>query len=260
MLKKEISDSKKLGRLPSDRPRVLYFMMLPHLDVKGRLYADPQKIKGQIVTMLPYSPAAIQKALEQLHEVGLIVLYQINGDQYLEYTRFSDFQRINADREAESKISGPTPDNSGVIQRTPLKLSKDKLSLSKDKEMSIFDESRKLFKGTKRGLQTEFDNFRKHEDWEDVLPLLKPAVVNQIAWRVEDGRYWKNFKTWINQRCWEETQGVSCVVLPKLFPISGKTCSYEGCTLPAVYKDTSGSYDHYKCNEHLPDEVKKLYG
>ena len=42
MLKKEISDSKKLGRLPSDRPRVLYLMMLPHLDVKGRLYADPK--------------------------------------------------------------------------------------------------------------------------------------------------------------------------------------------------------------------------
>jgi len=78
----------------------------------------------------------------------------------------------------------------------------------KNKYMSIFDESRKLFKGTKRGLSTEYENFvKKHKDWKAVLPLLLPAVKNQIIWRAEDKRYWKNFKTWINNRCWEETRG-----------------------------------------------------
>ena len=134
MLKKEISDSKKLGRLPSDRPRVLYFMMLPHLDIVGRMYADPEKIKGQVVTMLRYSTASIQKALEQLHEVGLITLYSENGDQYLEYTRFSDFQKLYPDRESKTKIPAPTHDNSCARKINPLKLSKVKLSKEKRRE------------------------------------------------------------------------------------------------------------------------------
>lgn len=45
----------------------------------------------------------------------------------------------------------------------------------------------------------------------------------------------------------------------RLLPIVGKTCSEPGCRLPAVYKDTSGSYDYYRCVNHLPPEVKELY-
>lgn len=129
--------------------------------------------------------------------------------------------------------------------------------------MSIFDEARKLFKGTKRGLKTEYDNFiKKHTDWREVLKFLTPAVSQQIEWRAEDGRYWKHFKTWINNRCWEETKGVSQTESkskPKLFPISGKVCSVKGCRMPAVYLDASGNYDSYKCNEHLPLKVKESY-
>ncbi len=45
----------------------------------------------------------------------------------------------------------------------------------------------------------------------------------------------------------------------QLFPIKGKNCNVQGCNLPAVYKDSSGSYDSYACAEHMPDKVKKLY-
>jgi len=45
----------------------------------------------------------------------------------------------------------------------------------------------------------------------------------------------------------------------KLFPISGKTCSREDCGLPAVYKDSSGGYDHFFCSDHMPEKVKAKY-
>ena len=45
----------------------------------------------------------------------------------------------------------------------------------------------------------------------------------------------------------------------KLYPISGKTCGKQGCSLPAVYKDSSGSYDHYYCGNHMPESVKANY-
>jgi len=133
MLKKEMSNSRKLGNVKTDRARVVYFMMFPHLDVMGRLDADVKRIKGQITTMLPYSEKSIQACLEQLHEAHLVTLYVNCEQQYLEYARFDDFQNLNPAREAESSILGSTHKDSRVLQRTPLKLSKVKLREVKTK-------------------------------------------------------------------------------------------------------------------------------
>ncbi|MFX1588985.1 MAG: hypothetical protein ACFFC1_12575, partial [Promethearchaeota archaeon] len=73
-----------------------------------------------------------------------------------------------------------------------------------------FDNIRKLYPGTKRGLETEFNNFKKkHKDWKEVLSLLKNAIEKQKAWRFrrkvnkQFAPEWQNFQTWINQRSWE---------------------------------------------------------
>lgn len=46
----------------------------------------------------------------------------------------------------------------------------------------------------------------------------------------------------------------------RLFPIPGKSCSMPGCGMPAVYCDSSGNYDSFRCLEHLPAKVKAVYG
>ncbi|MDR0970522.1 MAG: DUF6291 domain-containing protein [Lentimicrobiaceae bacterium] len=81
----------------------------------------------------------------------------------------------------------------------------------KESAIKIFEDFRKKFAGTKRGLQTEFDNFqKKHSDWQNVISLLLPALINQEKWRAAAkaaGAFvpqWKNLQTWINQRCWED--------------------------------------------------------
>lgn len=45
----------------------------------------------------------------------------------------------------------------------------------------------------------------------------------------------------------------------KLFPIAGKNCSHQGCKMPAVYKNSSGSYDHYLCMSHAPAQIQEAY-
>jgi len=45
----------------------------------------------------------------------------------------------------------------------------------------------------------------------------------------------------------------------KLWPIPGKNCSVSGCGMPAVYRDSSGTYDNYRCSAHLPEKVKRVY-
>ena len=41
-----------------------------------------------------------------------------------------------------------------------------------DEELIEFDIFRDNYKGKKRGLLTEMDNFIRHKDWRDVLPIL----------------------------------------------------------------------------------------
>lgn len=79
-----------------------------------------------------------------------------------------------------------------------------------NKDLLVFDNFRKEYLGTKLGNETEFKNFQKHTDWKNVLPtlqnILKLQIENRNAkkQRSEFVPEWKNLKTWINQRCWEE--------------------------------------------------------
>ena len=95
----------------------------------------------------------------------------------------------------------------------------DSLSVSDNKNTSTdtvdsdkeqFDLFRKNYPGTKRGLETEYANFKKkHKDYKKVIPLLSQSLSDQKGWRVEmrDAEMfvpeWKMLQTWINQRCWE---------------------------------------------------------
>ena len=77
-------------------------------------------------------------------------------------------------------------------------------------EKILFEEFRKAYLGTKRGLDIEFTNFcKKHKDWREVLPYLKVNYERQIEAKKSqrgsiDPRYEKHLQTYINQRCWEE--------------------------------------------------------
>lgn len=73
-----------------------------------------------------------------------------------------------------------------------------------------FDEVRKAYPGTKRGLGPEWENFEAKfgKRIKEILPLLLPAVEvykEQLTKKSKaDGKppFWKNFQTWINQECW----------------------------------------------------------
>jgi hypothetical protein len=90
----------------------------------------------------------------------------------------------------------------------------DNIKYKEEKEQ--FNIFRKEYLGTKKGNNSEFDNFiKKHKDWRDVLPLLLPRLQYQIEAReVRNEKKlfvpaWKNLQTWINQRCWEEEIAVN---------------------------------------------------
>lgn len=134
MLKKAISDSRRLAELESDTNRLLYTWMIPHLDVEGRITADPDLFKGKVAPRLKnVTPEKVVSALDDMARVGLILLYEVDGDKYLELYNFHKHNKVREDREGKSLIPPPTdlPDNSGRTQGQ-VKLSKDKLREDKN--------------------------------------------------------------------------------------------------------------------------------
>ena len=74
----------------------------------------------------------------------------------------------------------------------------------------LFDEFRRAYKGTKRGLQVEFDNLKnKNANWREIVPILMQALEREIVWReqMQEARQfvpqWAHLQTWINQKRWE---------------------------------------------------------
>ena len=137
MLKKKISDSRRVNKLSSDSARLLYTWLIPHLDIEGRFSADPYVVKGNIFPRLKHmTPGKIDKMLLELAEKELIVLYQNDGDRYLQLRRFKDEQILRKDREKPSGIPaptgiqpspGPTPGVTPGSTPAQVKLSKDKI-------------------------------------------------------------------------------------------------------------------------------------
>ena len=143
MLKKRISKSQKFAALKNDKARVLYLLLLPHVDVNGRFEADLNVIKGSVC---PYVESltikSIGACLRKLHEVGLVFVYEIAGEKYLQVYRFHDFNRVDPKKETNPHIPEPTPaqlQRSAIVTPAEVKLSKVKVkeSISKDKYMDF---------------------------------------------------------------------------------------------------------------------------
>lgn len=150
ILDKRLSKSDKFAELKKDRSRVLYCMILPHLDVEGRFSGDPRDIKEDCCPRLQYSKKQIAESIIELNDVGLLILYDANGKPYLEFSKFEDFQTgIRRDREGESKIPAPLPEDSGTTPALYLNLNLSLTQPKKKKEAAatevFFDFKKKKF-------------------------------------------------------------------------------------------------------------------
>lgn len=119
-----ISTSKKFARLAKNDHRLMYLMLVPHVDAEGRHDADARILNGQVYTLLGLTTNEIEAGLEDMHAVGLISLYRVKDERYLEITNFHEHNKVRRDkdgnpsREAPSGIpapsagtvAGPTPD------------------------------------------------------------------------------------------------------------------------------------------------------
>lgn len=229
MLKRNISRSEKLARLKSDKPRVLYFMMLPYLDVEGRLEANPKLIRGQIIPLLNYSVAKVQQCLEELDEVGLIQLYEGNGKKCLEYFKFNDHQNLRKDREAASEHPTP-PQRQADARHTPIEVNLKEVKLSKGKfKPPTIEEVIEYVK--EKGYQVDVKKFMEY--------------YTESGWLDRDG---KPFRSWKQKiiAVWNKPGG-------------RKLCRFSGCKGYGVYTSTDDTGQVcWWCEDHKPRRKLRL--
>lgn len=115
-----LGDSEKIEALANDTHRFAYVLLVSYADSEGRFIADSVSLNGKLFTRCGWTPATVETALEAMHAVNLIVLYQ-NGRK--RYGVIVDFHKHNTIRlkddgeprdEAPSRLPAPpSPDPAG---------------------------------------------------------------------------------------------------------------------------------------------------
>jgi hypothetical protein len=125
MLKKTIATSEQVAAI-SIEAALLFTWCIPFLDIAGRMYGSPARLKALVCPLRPeLTPGIIERCLTEMHDVGLVVWYEAAGGKWLAFPGFLRHNKVRTDREAVSTIPPPplergalpavsAPDDSGT--------------------------------------------------------------------------------------------------------------------------------------------------
>lgn len=111
MLSSTLGGSKKFAQLKTDTSRMIYMLLIPHTDAYGRVEADAVTLAGRVLTRLTTPIEEIEESLQDMERVGLIRLWEVDDDEYLEIVDFHEHNAVVLSREAQAII----PDVRGVL-------------------------------------------------------------------------------------------------------------------------------------------------
>lgn len=104
----KISYSKQLSRC-SILSKLIFTWLIPNTDDLGRMEGDPEVIKGMV---FPYDEKItvkqIKEALIELTKERLIEWYSVDENYYIQFPKFSLYQKLRSDRVYKSDY--PSPD------------------------------------------------------------------------------------------------------------------------------------------------------
>lgn len=110
MISKAISLDKRVDNLPSDLCKLAYTWSIPHLDRDGRIHGDPALLRSIVLPRrTDVSSESMQEIRDQWAAAGLVTLYEVDRESFLEYPKFREHQKgMIYDREAQSIIPAST--------------------------------------------------------------------------------------------------------------------------------------------------------
>jgi hypothetical protein len=108
MLQKKISLNEAVADLANDTYRLLFTWAIPHLDIKGRIDGSARKFRAIVCPLLDHvTPDTVEDFLSDAIGKGLIERYEAGSVQVVQYPKFTENQKLNPDREAQSRFPDP---------------------------------------------------------------------------------------------------------------------------------------------------------
>lgn len=108
MISATLGASKRFSRLATNDHRLMYVLLIPHADAEGRLDADPRILGGKAFTLLDFTALDIEAGLRDMSNVGLIDLYEVAGERYLEIVDFHEHQVIRRKKDGQPLHEAPS--------------------------------------------------------------------------------------------------------------------------------------------------------
>ena len=187
-----------------------------HISLKAKgLYTFMESKAGGWV----FSASRLEKLLKESRKSILTAMSELKDNGWLSYKKNKDgsgVYELLGSYVAESPFvmpqsqNAPNPKSQNDTVPKGDSISKKEKALSSKKDYSSeknrFDVVREKYPGRKRGLDTEFDNFIKHKDWNDVLTNLERLPITLDSFDTTDKKYVPAFMVFINQRKWEEVE------------------------------------------------------
>ncbi len=135
MLNVSVSASKKMDNLQSDTARLLATWTIAHLDFNGVFYADPTMVRSRVFPRRSDSLEDIENYLQDMERVGLIVLFEADGERWQYWPGFADNQP-GLRRERERSDYPLPPTTRQVDDKMPADCPRDDAEMSAENNLT----------------------------------------------------------------------------------------------------------------------------
>ena len=212
IIKESIRTSKSVNALPDFEFR-LWTYLITYVDDYGRGSADPELLKGLVFPRRRgLTEQQISKGVHNLATAGMITLYEVDGESFLQFPNWDKHQAIRAKQskfpapdsilQADGIICKQMQANVSVIQSNPIRIQSESESNARARAEAAFAEFWSAYpkKVGKGAAQKAFKKLKA-----SAYPLLVPAVERQkrsSQWQKDGGQYIPNPATWLNQERW----------------------------------------------------------
>ena len=235
MLWSSISNSKKIRQTPGDKwfrigCHLVYTWLIPWTDDDGRLRGDPLWVIANIFPNEGFTTTEIESFLTELHRIGLIEWYEVDGERFIQIIDNENHQHIRKDRYKPSTY--PSADNgqpvvnhlstnapqSAYLKPSPSPSPTPEHSRKRKRAATahpLFDLFWKAYPKKKSRVRAEevFTGLKPDEHLlAEMIHAIELAKTSD-EWIEKNGKYIPHPATWLNQRRWED-EGVKLEVKP----------------------------------------------
>lgn len=198
--------SQKINSI-SEGAENLFYRILVSVDDFGRYHADPKILKGKTYTLRRVSVQQISKRLGELDRSGLINVYSVNGENYLQVTDFEKFQRFRSD--IKRKADFPECVTTRNEHDTTCDVKKRKVEFNKSKSKE--EEKREREKNTVKEIIDYFNDITGQKRTYD-----SKETNDLILGRLHEGRTIDDFKDVISKKYkqWKDDKKMCVYVRP----------------------------------------------